>query len=316
MAFRRAAHVGLNADMPAQRAVLAGGRWHLQQGPMDIIIGAEGDALAVNHAHHLAWERFKGVLSELVQELDLLRSPVPGTRLVQGPIAQRIWRACVPFQHRFIKPMAAVAGSVAQELLTFYTAAGIKRAWANNGGDIAIHLTSNQRVRVGLYADLANFNARQVQSGLALDGQFEIRSHSPVRGVATSGWRGRSFSFGIADSVMVLAPTASAADAAATVIANAVNIDDSRFTRRPARDVKDDSDLGGRLVTVNVPRLPPQLVQRALASGLACALSLRAQGHVSSVVLVCQDQRVVTDMVMPAIANDISTAICRGAECA
>jgi ApbE superfamily uncharacterized protein (UPF0280 family) len=54
----------------------------------------------------------------------------------------------------------------------------------------------------------------------------------PVRGIATSGWRGRSFSLGIADSVTVLARTAAQADAAATVIANAVDADDVRIRRR------------------------------------------------------------------------------------
>ena len=45
-----------------------------------------------------------------------------------------------------------------------------------------------------------------------------------MRGVATSGWRGRSFSLGIADAVTVLARTGAAADAAATIIANAVDL--------------------------------------------------------------------------------------------
>ena len=96
-----------------------------------------------------------------------------------------------------------------------------------------------------------------------MDGHFEICSDSDVRGVATSGWRGRSFSLSIADSVTVLVCTAGQADAVATVIANAVNLDDQRITRRPAHEIKDDFDLGARLVTVDVPRLPSELVQQA-----------------------------------------------------
>ena len=46
---------------------------------------------------------------------------------------------------------------------------------------------------------------------LPLDGRFSVAASSPVRGIATSGWRGRSFSLGIADSVTVLATTASRA---------------------------------------------------------------------------------------------------------
>lgn len=281
--------------MNAQRAQLPDGRWHFQHGPMDIIIGAAGMASALNDANEQAWQRFQGVLQELVQELPQLRRPVNDACPVHGTIALRMWHACKPYQSSFITPMAAVAGSVAQELLQFYQAEGIQRAWINNGGDIAIHLATDESVRVGLYANLEKFNAEQLQNGITVDGQLEIRSDSPVRGVATSGWRGRSFSLGIADSVTVLARTAAEADAAATVIANAVNIQDTRIVRRPACEIKDDSDLGGRLVTVDVAPLPPELVRQALAAGLACALTLRAQGLICSALLVCQNHCMTTD---------------------
>jgi len=61
-----------------------------------------------------------------------------------------------------------------------------------------------------------------------------VRAETPVRGIATSGWRGRSFSLGIADSVTVLARTAAMADAAATIIANAVDVPDARYIARIA----------------------------------------------------------------------------------
>ena len=62
--------------MKAQRAQLPDGRWHFQHGPMDIIIGAAGEALTLSDAHKYAWERFIGILQELVQELPSLRCPV------------------------------------------------------------------------------------------------------------------------------------------------------------------------------------------------------------------------------------------------
>jgi len=300
--------------MQAKRTQLLDGRWHFQHGPMDIIIGAEGDAFALKNAHALAWERFKGILQELVQELPALRRPVQGACPVNGRIARRMWLACQPYQGGFITPMAAVAGSVAQELLQLYNAHGVRRAWVNNGGDIAIHLATLESARIGWYSNLARFNAEQLLNGITLDGQWEIRSDSAVRGVATSGWRGRSFSFGIADSVTVLAATAAQADAAATVIANAVNIDDARIIRQPAYAVKDDSDLGARRVTVDVPLLPAQLVQRAVAAGLACALTLRAKGLISSAVLVCQNHCMTTDAVTQPIPENFLTLAACGTE--
>ncbi len=281
--------------MHPQRAPLDGGRWHFQHGPIDLVIGAEGDAGAVAQAHARAWARFETVLSELVAELPLLRQPVGATCALQGRIAQRMWQACHPFRAGFITPMAAVAGAVAQAIAACYAEPGITRAWINNGGDIALHLTPTASVRIGLWADLARFDATDVGTSLATDARFTVHGGMPVRGVATSGWRGRSFSMGIADSVTVLAATAAEADAAATVIANAVDVADARIVRRPADALKDDSDLGGRLVTVDVPPLEPALVQRALQSGLARALDLQSAGLVAHAALVCQDWLVTLD---------------------
>ena len=275
--------------MSAQRTALDAQRWHWHHGPIDIVAEAHGDACAVAAAHEAAWRRFEQLLGELVLELPLLRQPVGTECLLRGPVARRMWHACAPFRAGFITPMAAVAGSVAQELIGCYERPGIDRAWLNNGGDIALHLAPGQSVRVGLYADLARFDLRDLD-GIDLDGQFEITADLPVRGVATSGWRGRSFSLGIADSVTVLAATASKADAAATVIANAVDVQDAGIHRRPASECKDDSDLGDTPVTVEVDTLSPAQVRRALDAGAACAEALQRAGRIVSAVLVCQGQ--------------------------
>ena len=262
---------------------------------MDIVIGASGQPAALAHAHQHAWERFKVILDELVQELVLLRRPVQGACPLHGPIARRMWQACQPYQSGFITPMAAVAGAVAQDLIASYVRDGVGRAWVNNGGDIALHLAPGQSVRIGLYADIARLDSKELCGGIRTDGAFEVASLSPVRGVATSGWRGRSFSMGIADSVTVLARTAAQADAAATVIANAVDVHDARILRRPACELKDDSDLGALPATVDVPALEPALVRQALQAGVVCAQALRAAGLIWSAALVCQNQMVITD---------------------
>ncbi len=275
--------------MDPQRTALDVDRWHFSHGPIDIVAEAHGDALAVAAAHRAAWLRFQSVLEELVAELPVLRQPVGPAHALRGPIARRMWNACAPFRPAFITPMAAVAGAVAQELIACYERPGIERAWLNNGGDIALHLASDQSLRVGLYADLARFDLTSRQP-LTTDGQFEITGDLPVRGVATSGWRGRSFSLGIADSVTVLAATAAEADAAATVIANAVDVADPGVHRRPASQCKDDSDLGDIPVTIDVDVLAPAQVSRALAAGVDRAVALQQRGRVWSVALVCQGQ--------------------------
>jgi ApbE superfamily uncharacterized protein (UPF0280 family) len=280
--------------MAAQRQPLPGSRWHFAHGPIDIVIGADGAADAVEAAHEAAWQRFEPLLGELVAELPLLRQPITGPNALRGVVACRMWRACVPFSSQYITPMAAVAGSVAQELIASYRRAGVRRAWVNNGGDIALHLTEGESVRIGLFADLARLDAdavlRAAQGRLALDGTLVVHADDGVRGVATSGWRGRSFSLGIADSVTVLARDAASADAAATVIANAVNVDAPGIVRVPANQLRDDTDLGAIPVTVDVPALPPAQVADALRQGELCARTLLARGHIVAAALVCQGQ--------------------------
>jgi ApbE superfamily uncharacterized protein (UPF0280 family) len=277
--------------LTALRARLPDGRWHFQHGPIDIVIGADGDPRAVEAAHDAAWHRFETILAELVAELPALRRPVrAGDCPLEGVVARRMWRACFPYRDRHVTPMAAVAGSVAQELVAAYDRDGVERAFVNNGGDIALHLAPGASVRVGLCADLARHVPREGRAALPPDADFEVRADMPVRGIATSGWRGRSLSLGIADSVTVLATTASAADAAATMIANAVDVADARIVRAPAREVRDDSDLGDLPVTVDVPPLEAAIVERAVAAGLAQAREIERDGLIEGALIVCQGQ--------------------------
>ncbi|HSW06455.1 UPF0280 family protein [Aquabacterium sp.] len=285
--------------MQALRHPLPDGRWHFQHGPIDIVIGADGEPAAVQAAHEAAWSRFSTVLGELVAELPLLRRQVQGPCPLRGVIAQRMWCACRPHHTEFITPMAAVAGAVAQELIAPYAVPGIQRAWVNNGGDIALHLAAGQSLRIGLFADLARLDAARLPHGLALDGRFVIAAASPVRGIATSGWRGRSFSLGIADSVTVLATTAAAADAAATMIANAVAVDAPGIERQPANTLKDDSDLGELPVTVHVPPLSVEHRHAALQAGLQRARDLQARGLIVAAALACQGELVLTALPPP-----------------
>ena len=271
--------------------VLPQGRRHFQHGPIDIIAYAEGEAASVEHAHEAAWRRFQEILPELVDELPALRQPVGQHCVLNGPIARAMWQACKACQTEpdmFITPMAAVAGSVAQELAAHYRLAGVTRAWVNNGGDIALYLTEGTGVTVGLFADLARLDSQQLREGMGVDASFEVSSAMGISGVATSGWRGRSFSMGIADSVTVFAASAALADAAATVIANAVNVVDSAIVRQAASQLKDDSDLGEREVTVAVPALTDEQIHLALHAGLKKAHELKQIGLICACVLSCQ----------------------------
>jgi ApbE superfamily uncharacterized protein (UPF0280 family) len=201
---------------------------------------------------------------------------------VQGVVARRMAAAVWPHRATFITPMAAVAGAVAEEVLAaMVEGCPLERAYVNDGGDIAWHLAAGQRLRAGIVAD---------QDHPAIDATVELDHELPVRGMATSGWRGRSCSLGIADAATVLARTAAEADAAATLIANAVDCAHPAIARTPANLLHDDTDLGDRLVTVAVGPLPAPLVALALDRGAACAQAMRAAGQIHAACLVLQGQ--------------------------
>lgn len=285
--------------MTATRAPLDANRRHLQHGPIDLIIGADGEPAAVRAAHEACWQRFTRVLDELVAELPRLRQPVSPDAVrcpCEGRVATRMWNACYPHRARYITPMAAVAGSVADELIEAFARPGVARAYINNGGDIALYLSEGQSWRVGLFADLAEFEGAQLAGDHRFDANLTLDAGMPVRGVATSGWRGRSFSLGIADSVTVLARNAANADAAATMITNAVDLEHAGIVRKPASSLKDDSDLGDLLVTVDVPPLPQPLIDFALARGAEQAQRLREQGLIEGAALFLQRSARVVGM--------------------
>ncbi|MCB1340314.1 MAG: UPF0280 family protein [Pseudooceanicola sp.] len=263
--------------MKPQAAYLPGGRLHLHHGPIDLVIGAEGPVRGA--ALRAAEARFATVLDELVGELPLLRSPARPDLKPEGAVAQRMHRAVLPFLPAFITPMAAVAGAVADEILAAMAACGgLDTAYVNNGGDVALHVAPGRQLRAAIADGLGD--------------RAVIRHGDPVRGVATSGRGGRSFSLGIADSVTALARDAAAADAAATMIANAVDLPDHPGVRRaPAQSLSPDSDLGARLVTLAVGALTPEETARALDAGAAFARQCRARGLIAAALLTLNGQR-------------------------
>jgi ApbE superfamily uncharacterized protein (UPF0280 family) len=268
-----------------------GRRLHMNHGPIDLIVEAFGAEVERRAAYRQAVARFRTILDELVAELPELRRPAtPGAiRPFAESTAQRMEAACVPLAESFVTPMAAVAGAVADEVLAaMITGRSLDRAYVNDGGDIAIHLAPGQSMRLAIAG-----------TGHDLSDRATIGWASPVRGVATSGWRGRSHSLGIADAVTVLARTAAAADPAATLIANAVDLPGHpAVARKPASELAPDSDLGERLVTVEVGALADAEIGRALESGLAVAENLRCRGLVEAAALFLGEQsRTTSDAV-------------------
>ncbi|MEM6490071.1 MAG: UPF0280 family protein [Pseudomonadota bacterium] len=244
-------------------------------------IGAGAEA-ARRRALAAAEARFSTVLGELVAELALLRTPMaPGAPLPRGQIARRMDRAVRPHAAGFVTRMAAVAGAVADTVLAAMVAAApLQRAYANNGGDIALHLAPGARYAIGV----------SDHRGARL-GQVTLEAGQGVGGIATSGRHGRSLSLGIADSVTVLAENAAAADAAATLVANAVDLPGHPgIARTPASALDPDSDLGERPVVTGCRGLAADEAAAALAAGAARAEAMRRAGLIAGAALFLEGQ--------------------------
>ncbi|MDF1669729.1 MAG: UPF0280 family protein [Roseovarius sp.] len=267
--------------MSAPQAALLkdGARLHLQHGPIDLIIGADA-ACASDRvvAFDAARTRFETVLTELTSELPLLRTCITkATSAPAGVIARRMYDAVRAHMSRsFVTPMAAVAGAVADEVLHSMTqAAPLTRAYVNNGGDIALHLSEGQQFTAAI-AGL---------TGAAL-GQVRIPAAAGICGIATSGQGGRSLSLGIADSVTILGASAASADAAATLIANAVDLPHHPNVQRlPANHLHPDSDLGDRAIVTHVGSLSQDEIALALDRGLSMAYAMKEENHIHGAYL-------------------------------
>lgn len=265
---------------------------HLQHGPIDLVIRATGSEIAVQTAFSQAHTAFQTILQVLADELIYLRKCMSNLErcdyAFKGPVARRMAIAARPYRSEFVTPMAAVAGAVADHVMHAATADNRDcKLLVNNGGDIAIHLQPGQSCRVGICTS---------PESAAYSDITTVYADEPVAGVATSGWKGRSHSLGIADAVTVLASDAARADVAATLIANKVDLPQSPLIhRQPASSLQPDSDLQARLVTVAVEKLGESDIELALAGGVRAARQMLRLGLIHSAYIQLQQvTRVVT----------------------
>ena len=160
-----------------------GKRLHLNHGPIDLIVEAFGEADECRAAYAQAVERFQTILIELVKELPELRLPAffLAPRAFDGPTPRRMEAAVAPLAECFITPMAAVAGSVADEMLAALLAGRrLDRAYVNNGGDSALHIGNGQSMNLAIAG-----------TGNGMADRITIRSEDGVSGVGSGIRMGR-----------------------------------------------------------------------------------------------------------------------------
>jgi uncharacterized protein len=277
-------------------------RLQLRHGPIRVVLRAWGDPETVRKAQRLVTRHFPKILPELGEELPALRKPSGAKPAKFASVtAQRMADAAAPFAITpdgdvFVTPMAAVAGAVAEEILRIIQAAGpLDKVYVNDGGDIALYVAPGQVLTFGVAGDFS------LGPAPVINGVIKIDDAMGLQGIATSGAQGRSFSLGIADSVTVLAKTAAVADVAATLIANAVNIESKTIKREKARSLDPDSDLGDQLVTTEVGRLKTEEIDTALDAGLVRAEDYVARGLIAGACLMLRGESRVVGTPMQAL---------------
>ncbi|MCS6891492.1 MAG: UPF0280 family protein [Rhodovarius sp.] len=257
--------------------LLPDGRLLIEEGLVHLLAGVEGGPSAVRAAHAAALRRARGLEAALGAELPLLARPLgPAMPVLRHPVARRMAEACWPHRAAGLAPIACLDGAIAEHVLeAVVEQPGILCAHLNQQGRVAVHLAAGAGLHLGIGAGAAEGRPEAL---------LALRAGQGVGGVATRGWRAPGGSRGIADAVTVLAGRAADADAAAAVIADAVDVDHPAVLRAPGPD--------GRPRTVAVRHLPPPLLLLALERGARVAERLLARGLIRGALLRLGEQRV------------------------
>ena len=268
--------------MPFERSatVLPGGSVLAESGPMRLVISASiGKVVQTKTALRAAEESY-GFLERVARHRKFLGRQFLETRQqIRDPLALKMISSVLAIGDEDLTPMAAVAGTIADEVADFLFELGMTKVVVDNGGDVAIRADREDPVTVGIRPDV---NDRAVSYVIGLDP--DLRSH----GVATSGLGGRSLTRGIASAATVVARTASLADAAATAVANASFLEDEQVFRRPAEEIDPYTDIAGLDITVKVGPLSEEMKNRAVSQSIRRAEDLVQRGVILGAFVAVQ----------------------------
>ncbi|MEW6673032.1 MAG: hypothetical protein AB1427_15115 [Thermodesulfobacteriota bacterium] len=268
---------------------IAPGSVLVDYGPVHMTIAAWQGGRPQDTAAEAGAKKALRLLTQLAARLDIARQPVERLKAIPKKglprVLQRMIQAVARLDEGDFTPMASVAGAFSDMVKETVIAEGADRIIVNNGGDIAFCCgTDKQPVRIGMVSDLNNGKVTHVVDMPAGSG------FSPVEGVATSGFGGRSLTKGIASAVTCFAHSSAFADAAATAVANAATCDDPGIERCPAEKVDALTDIRGHLITCRVGELSPPAISRAMAGGLQRARELYDREMIAAVIIFIKNQ--------------------------
>ncbi|MCL6449024.1 MAG: UPF0280 family protein [Armatimonadetes bacterium] len=274
--------------------ILKEGKVLLDYGPVTMVIEARKKGSPDRRAAVAAARQAVLLLKEAASWLPVVRVPSGQVDLrpVYPPVVNAMIAAVKATGDPQLTPLAAVAGAIAGFCARKAREEGADWVTVNNGGDLALVVPPGERIRVGVWEDLTRTGISHV---------IEVTSQSGIAGIATSGFGGRSFTLGVASAATVLAGTPGIADACATVLGNAVNVDHPAIVRVPAASIDPETDIPGLLVTKEIGYLPPEAVAAALQNGLAKARELHEKGLILGAVISLRGRSVFYPSGMAAL---------------
>ncbi len=245
--------------------------YYIEYGPVSAVFSVIKDGSNVKKIEKKCFQIIKHILEDLKYYTEIFKLKACKINVKKNIpfIVKHAVTAVKSINGYELTPLAAVAGAVADSVvLTSSEKERFDRMIFNNGGDIAIECRKKE--------SLPYLNVSGVKGQL-----MSLK----IKGIATSGLRGRSFSKGIADSVTVFAKSGAVADAAATYIANNVIIDSPEIRYEFAHKIDDSTDLKGEKIVTYVGCLSESEQQEALCKGLNVADTLCRQGKIFAAFL-------------------------------
>ena len=272
-------------------SVIQNGIVYIDHGPVSMTLEARKNGCPFLEAAIVGAEAALAVFDDFTKYIDFLRKPVGVITSIPKntpKTVRKITETVKLLGEGDFTSLAAVAGTTSDFAVEAMAAYGADYAIANNGGDIAWHISPGQKnfLNIGLIS--------KIHSG-KISHTLKIKKLSEVKGLATSGMGGRSLTRGIASAVTALAADSSKADAAATAIANACYCYDPAIVQCKAEEIDYDTDIPGLSVTKSIGTLSEKSAAIAASSGEKRAEQLIHKGMIfGAVIFVANEIRVVS----------------------
>lgn len=257
---------------------LAPGRLFLDYGPIQATVSAFRAGKPLDHEIEEACAYVEEQLKELVAYLPFARLTPDAVQETKNfpDILLKMMDAVKISGDPTLTSMATVAGTFSDKIADFLVEKGATKVMVSNGGDLAIRLSPGESTKVGIVSDINDQSFSHI---------ITISEESPIRGIATSGFGGRSFTKGIASAAVAFGKNCREADAAATLIGNHCFSPDPSIIKIKAEELDPETDIKGHSVTLSVGDLLPGTIEKALDHGMSKVQELILNGTIFGAAL-------------------------------